>query len=432
MSRTGSNYSNRDLHSLIPGGAHTYSRGQDQFPRNAPKLLVKGKQIEVWANDGRKFLDMTMGLRSVSIGHAENSQRRFINKHISTGVNLSLPTPLEFELAERIIELIPSAEMVKFGKNGSDVTSASVRLARAYTGRDVVLRCKDNPFFSVNDWFIGDTPMNAGIPESVRNLTDNFNYGDIGSIEKKIQEHNRNIAAIILEPAGASQLSVPFLQALRQICDREGIILIFDEIISGFRYALGGVQEIAKVSPDLSTFGKAVANGYPLSILAGRKEVMEIGGIKHTRDRVFLMSSTFGPERSGLAAAIWTINQMQKNNGIENNWVMAERMKLHFNEYSASLGLQDRICMEGDAINPLLKLVDENGIPSPKLRATFLYETVEDGLLMNYIALSTRHREKFWRVYREKVEASLNRVRKRLDDGKLEPVGIEPVFRGKN
>jgi glutamate-1-semialdehyde 2,1-aminomutase len=274
--------------------------------------------------------------------------------------------------------------------------------------------------------------MNSGIPVSVRNLTDNFNYGDTDNIEKKIKEHHGNIAAIILEPAGASNLSVPFLQSLRQICNREGIVLIFDEIISGFRYALGGVQEIAKVTPDLSTFGKAVANGYPLSILVGRKEVMEIGGIKHNRDRVFLMSSTFGPERSGLAAAIWTINQLQKNNRIETNWEMAEQMKHHFNEYSFNLGLQDRVCMDGDAINPLLKFVDENGGSSPRLRATFLYETVEEGLLMNYIALSVQHRAQFWKEYREKIEASLNRVKKRIDEGKLEEVGIEPVFRRKN
>jgi len=274
--------------------------------------------------------------------------------------------------------------------------------------------------------------MNSGVPVPVRNLTDSFNYGDTENIVKKVKEHSGNVAAIILEPAGASKLSIPYLQFLRQVCDREGIVLIFDEIISGFRYALGGVQEIAKVTPDISTFGKAVANGYPLSILVGRKEVMEIGGIKHNRDRVFLMSSTFGPERSGLAAAIWTINQLQKNNSIETNWVMAEQMKNHFNQYSANLGIQDQICMEGDAINPLLKFVDDNGVSSPRLRATFLFETVEEGLLMNYVALSIRHREKFWKAYRQKIESSLNRVKKRIDAGKLEEVGIEPAFRRKN
>ena len=204
-------------HKLIPAGAHTYSKGDDQFPQLSPGFIIKGKGSRVWDADGNEFIDWGMGLRAVSLGHAYEPVLEAVREQLALGVNFTRPSTIEAEVAELLVELIPSAEMVKFAKNGSDVTTASVKLARAYTGRDIVVRCAEQPFFSVNDWFIGDTPCNAGIPIEVQNLTKRFSYNNIESLENILREYDGNIACVIMEPASIEHPNPGFLEKVREL-----------------------------------------------------------------------------------------------------------------------------------------------------------------------------------------------------------------------
>lgn len=288
------------LHQLVPGGAHTYSRGADQYPEHMAPILVGGSGARVWDVDGNRFVEYGMGLRSVTLGHGYRPVVDAVCAAIANGTNFSRPTELELQAAEDFLELVPGADMVKFAKNGSDTTTAAVRLARAVTGRTVVAVC-DQPFFSVDDWFIGTTPMNAGIPTEHVSSTVRFQFNDLESLSRVLTLHL--VACVVLEAATATAEPAPgFLEEVRRLCDSHGALLIFDEMITGFRWSEHGAQSVYGVRPDLSCWGKAMGNGFPVAALAGRREFMELGGLRTDADRVFLLSTTHGPETGALAA----------------------------------------------------------------------------------------------------------------------------------
>ena len=262
-------------HTLIPAGAHTYSKGDDQFPSNAPGFIVKGKGCYVWDIDGNKYLDWGMGLRSVILGHAYPRVVDAAKEQLKNGSNFTRPSPLEYELAELLHKILPSAEMVKLAKNGSDVNDAAIRLARAHTGRDKIAYCKDHPFFSVGDWFIGTTACNAGIPKSITDLSVSFKYNDVESVKAMFEQNPNQIACVIMEAATVDQPKDDFLNKVKEIAHQHGAVFILDEVITGFRYNLGGAQKHFNVNPDLTTFGKGIANGFSVSALVGKKEIME-------------------------------------------------------------------------------------------------------------------------------------------------------------
>src|SRR5262249_936668 len=279
-------------HRLIPGGAHTYAKGDDQYPEQAPGFLARGQGCHVWDMDGNEFIEYGMGLRSVTLGHAFAPVLEAVTRQLQCGANFTRPAAIEVECAEWLLGLIEGADMAKFAKNGSDVTTAAVKLARAHTGRDLVAICKDQPFFSTDDWFIGTTAMAAGIPQSIRAMTLSFRYNDLDSVDTLFRRYPGQIAGLVLEPAAAQEPAPGFLEGLRARCDAEGAILIFDEMITGFRWHRGGAQKLYGVVPDLSAFGKAIANGFSVSALVGKRELMELGGIRHEKERVFLLSTT--------------------------------------------------------------------------------------------------------------------------------------------
>ena len=369
-------------HSLIPGGAHTYSRGDDVYPACAPPVLVRGKGAHVWDLDDRCYLDWGMGLRSVILGYADERVDGAVSECLSLGVNLSRPVPEEFQLAELLTECIPSAEMVKFGKNGSDATSAAIRLSRAYTGRNGILRCADDPFLGVHDWFIGSTVMNRGIPEAVSQLTRGFLYGSMESVAEAYAALLGDVSAIILEPVGLQGLNLQFLTELSLFAKRHSIVLIFDETITGFRLAVGGAQEFTGVSPDLSTFGKGIANGFALSALAGRRDIMKLGGFDHNEDRVFLMSSTYGSERVGLAAGLKTLEVTIEEKVPNDLSAAAERLMSGFSGLVDSLGLNDLIRVGGTPLLPRVDFQTRNGCDDPWLKTLFQQEMLNDGILI--------------------------------------------------
>jgi len=247
-------------HNIIPGGCHTYAKGDDQYPVQAPAFLARGKGCHVWDVDGNEFIEYGMGLRTVTLGHAFPPVIEAAAKQMESGANFNRPTPIEVEAGEKLLSLIEGAAMVQFAKNGSDVNDAAIRVARAYTGRDRVGICGDHPFFSVSDWFIGTTPMNAGIPQAVQDLTVKFRYNDIDSVRDLFDQYPGEVACLIMEPGKYEPPKDGFLHEVKRLCSENGAVFILDEMITGFRYHLGGAQRLYDVIPDLSTFGKALGN----------------------------------------------------------------------------------------------------------------------------------------------------------------------------
>ena len=277
----------------IPLGSQTFSKSRTQYPVGiSPLFISKGRGSKVWDLDGNKYIDLVSSLASVTMGFNNQEINRAVRKQLRKGVTFSLPGRLEAQVAALITELVPSAEMVRFGKNGSDATSAAVRLARAYTGKDRVAVCG---YHGWQDWYIGSTTRNKGVPKEVANLTLTFQFNNIESFKSLINQYS-DLACIIMEPMNVCFPDPGFLELIRKIATDKKIILIFDETITGFRFSAGGAQELFGIQPDLSTFGKGIANGFPLSVVAGKKEIMK------EMENIFF-SSTFGGELLSLAAA---------------------------------------------------------------------------------------------------------------------------------
>ena len=289
------------LHEVVPGGAHTFAKGSDQYPEDMAPVLVRGRGARVWDVDGNEFVEYGMGMRAVTLGHGYGPVVEAVRAAIGDGVSFTRPTELELAAAEDFLRLVPGADMVKFCKNASDATSTALRLARAATGREVVAMCHDQPYFASQDWFVGTLPINTGVPAAVRSLVRGFGYNDLESLRAVLEAEP--VAAVIFEAASALAEPAPgFLEGVRALCDQHGTVLIFDETITGFRWAAGGAQSVYGVTPDLSTWGKAMGNGFSVGALAGCRDLMELGGLLTDRPRVFLLSSTHGAETTGLAA----------------------------------------------------------------------------------------------------------------------------------
>ncbi|HET6491534.1 MAG TPA: aminotransferase class III-fold pyridoxal phosphate-dependent enzyme [Burkholderiales bacterium] len=290
----------------IPQGSQTYSKSHHQFVRGAmPQFLARGAGCRVVDVDGNEYIDYVLGLLPIVLGYRDPDVDHAIRTQLELGITFSLPTALEADLAERLVRLIPCAEMVRFGKSGSDVTSAAVRLARAYTGREKIMICG---YHGWHDWYIATTSRSIGIPEAVRSQSVPVAYGRLDIVESMLKAEPDTFAGIILEPLTAQEPPVGFLEGLRELTHRFGALLIFDEIVTGFRINLGGAQKEYGVTPDLACFGKAMANGMPISAVVGRRDVMM------KMEQIFF-SGTFGGEALSLAAAIATLDKLERENG---------------------------------------------------------------------------------------------------------------------
>jgi len=421
---------------VIPGGAHTYSRGYDQFPVNAPQILSRGKGAYVFDPDGNRFLDYGMALRAVNIGYAEEEIDAAAIKQIKNGNNLTRPSMIELEAAELLTELIDSADMVKFTKNGSTSVSAAVKLARAYTGRDLVARCAEHPFFSYDDWFIGSTSLTRGIPKDVIEKTKLFRYNDLASLEELIARHPGQIACVVLEPAATEEPEDGFLLRVQELCRKHGIVFVLDEMITGFRWHMKGAQHIYGVKPDLCTFGKAMANGFSVSCVAGRREIMELGSIEFEgRERLFLLSTTHGAEMCGLGAFVATMDFMQRNKVVEHLWDYGAKLTTMLQQRAEGHGISKNFKVGGVACSPYYLTLDTSGTNSLALRTLFSQEMVRNGVLMPWIALSYRHGEEELAATERAIDLTFAVYRKALDEGVdkyLKGPTIKPVFRKYN
>lgn len=337
---------------LIPAHSQTLAKGPTQYVDGvAPKYLQRGQGSHVWDVDGNEFIDFNMGIGPISLGYGHYRVDQAIKKQLSDGITFSLVHPLEVELAELIRDVVPNADSVRYSKTGAEVTSAAVRLARAYTGRDKVLCCG---YHGWHDWYIGITARDAGVPQPVKDLVQTFSYNDIDSLTRSLDE---KVACVILEPMTFDFPQDGFLRRLKEACQANETLLIFDEMWTGFRWALGGAQEYFQVEADLACFSKAVANGMPISILTGRKDVMEL------LDEEVFFFTTFGGEALSLAAAVATIIEMQEQDVPGYLAAQGRKLKDGYNAIATKLGLNNITTCKGHPARTLMTFEASAGDP---------------------------------------------------------------------
>jgi glutamate-1-semialdehyde 2,1-aminomutase len=422
----------RKARNLIPGGAHTYAKGDDQFPANAPGCLVRGSGCHVWDADGNQYIEYGMGLRAVTLGHAFGPVIEAVAMQLPLGTNFSRPSSIEVECAEELLSLVPGAEMVKFCKDGSMAVDGAIKLARAHTGREMIAICSDHPFFSTNDWFIGLTDMPGGIPESKRRQAVKFRYNNLASLESLFEQHPGEIACIVMEAARIEEPSTDYLQQIKDCAHRHGALFVMDEMITGFRWHLNGAQTLFGVEPDLSTFGKALGNGFAVSALVGKREFMQRGGFDHDLERVFLLSTTHGAETHSLAAAIATMRYYRSNPVIDTLYARGARLRRGLDPVIARLGLEKNFELLGRDCSLLFATRDNELQPSQPFRTLFLQELVRHGVLAPSFIVSYSHSEADIDRTVEAASAALQVYRRALDEGIdrfLEGASVKPVFR---
>lgn len=423
------------FHALIPGGAHTYAKGDDQFPEFYPPIIARGEGCRVWDVDDNEYIEYGSGLRAICLGHAYREVNEAAFRQMQLGNNYVRPAKIELDAAEAFLDLVPGAEMVKFAKNGSDATSAAIKLARAYTGRDMVGLCGDHPFFSVDDWFIGTTAINRGIPKNLIEQSVTFRYNDIESVQALFSRHPRQIACLIMEPEKYDPLDLDFFHQMQALCEAEGTLLILDEMITGFRWHAGGAQTQYGIVPDLSTFGKAMGNGFAISALAGKRKYMELGGLHHNEERVFLLSTTHGAENHGLAAFMAVVEEYRKHDVIAYFQYQGERLRTGMQQIIDQHHLEGRVGIHGHPASLVFSTRDQNGEGSQPFRTLFMQESIKRGLLAPSLILNFSHKDKDIDQTLEIINEVAVVYRKALDEGidkYLEGRSVQPVYRKLN
>jgi glutamate-1-semialdehyde 2,1-aminomutase len=356
----------------IPLGAQTFSKSVTQYPQGvSPYFASHGKGSRLWDVDGNAYIDFINALASVTLGYCDPEVDTAVCAQLAKGTIFSLSHYLEAEVAEIICQLVPSAEMVRFGKNGSDATSGAVRVARAYTGRDHVIACG---YHGWQDWYIGATARNKGVPVATAELTHVVPYDDIGALERELERFADRVAAIIMEPMNVRFPSNGYLEAVRAAATRTGTVLIFDETITGFRLSLGGAQELFGVTPDLTTLGKGIANGFPLSAVCGRREMML------EMEEVFF-SFTMGGETLSLAAALATLKKLTEKPVIATIRKRGERLVEGLASRISTYGVSDFLSLSGHPSWSFLSFTDGPGATSWEIKTLWLQEMFDRGIL---------------------------------------------------
>ena len=410
---------------LIPSATQTFSKAPNQFVQGvAPTFLARGQGSHVWDVDGNEYIDYPMALGPVILGHNYPSVTEAVTRQIQDGAAFSLSHPLEVELAELLVEHIPCADMVRFGKNGSDATSGAVRAARAYTGREIIACCG---YHGWQDWYIGTTTRNLGVPQAVRELTVPFVYNDIGSLQQIFAQHPGQVAGVIMEPVGVVDPEDGFLGKVRDLAHREGAVLIFDEIITGFRLALDGAQGYYGVVPDLACYGKAMANGLPLSAVVGNRDIMEIF------DEIFF-SFTAGGEAVSLAASVATIKEIRDENVIGHIWAQGRKLQDGYNILSKEFGLGQVTACVGLPPRTVVTFQDPGGVDALVIKSLFQQECLRRGVLFSgghniCYSHSDQDIHKTLMVYRTVLEYLAQAVGEGDVLERLDGKPVEPVFR---
>ena len=407
---------------LIPAGTQTLAKGPGQYVNGvAPKYLYRGRGARVWDPDGNEYLDLSMAIGPVVLGYAHPAVNLAVKRQLDDGITFSLMHPLEVELAERIHDISPCAHAVRFAKTGAEATSAAVRVARAFTGRTKVLCCG---YHGWHDWYIGVTDRHAGVPEETRELTYTFDYNDIGSLEAALSD---DVACVILEPVVFQLPANNFLEQVKAACERAGALLVFDEMWTGFRLALGGAQAHYGVVPDLATFSKAIANGMPLSVLTGRADVMQL------LERDVFFFSTFGGEALSLAAALATIREIEEHEVPGHLAALGRRLRDGYHALANSLGMSEITDCVGPACRTLVTFNPEAVAPL-EAKSLVQQELLRWGILWSGThTLSLAHTDEDIEYILRAYENVLPVLRDAIGSGsvrtRLRGAPVEPVFR---
>ena len=411
---------------VTPLGAQTYSKSFRYYPQgNAPSFVKKGEGCYLYDVDGNKFIDFVCALGPITIGYNNEKVNNAVINQLNNGICYSLQDELEVLLAERLTKIIPCAEMVRFVKNGSDATTAAIRLSRAYTGRDLVALCG---YHGMHDWSIGATENNKGIPSDVSKLTKKFEYNNIESVKKLFEEYPNQIAAIILEPIQANGPKEGFLEELRELTKENNTILIFDEVVSGFRYALGGASELYEITPDLAAFGKGMGNGLPISAVAGKKEIMQL-----IEEGVFV-STTFGGETLSMAGSMAALDILSQEGAYDKIWELGTKMREGLQKLVEKYQLQDVIIVSGLPPHCGVEFEGINNLDYLDIATVFYKTMIDNGILTVGInCLNLSHTEKEIDLYLEAVEKAFIKINDVINndsiDETLKEEKINPIFR---
>jgi glutamate-1-semialdehyde 2,1-aminomutase/spore coat polysaccharide biosynthesis protein SpsF len=410
---------------LIPSCTQTFSKGPTQFVQGAaPVYLERGRNAHVWDVDGNEYIDTILGLGPVILGYCDPKVDDAVQQQLRNGVSFSLPHRLEVEVAEKFTAMIPCAEMIRFGKNGSDATSGAIRAARAYTGREIVACCG---YHGWQDWYIGTTTRNGGVPKGTCELTKTFTYNDLASLAEIFSRHPGQIAAVIMEPVSVDLPRDNFLQKVHDLTHANGAVLIFDEVITGFRLAKGGAQEYFGVIPDIACFGKAVANGFPLAAIAGRRELMKIF------DEIFY-SFTFGGETISLAAANATMQTFLDQDVVGVLWEQGARLQEGFNILAAGLGVAQYFTCKGLSPRTIIDITAPDGIDPLTIKGLLQQEMIRRGVLWagyHNVCFSMTESDVMHvlRAYRAALPVVSAALASGVPEKFLEGDGLQPVFR---
>ena len=409
----------------IPLGSQTFSKSITQFPRGAsPLFLDHGLGSHVWDVDGNEYIDFLNALLSVSIGYCDPDITNSVISQLKKGITFSLPHKLETEVSEMLVEMIPCAEMVRFGKNGSDATSAAVRLSRAFTNREHILVCG---YHGWQDWYIGSTARDLGVPESVKSLTHAFTYNDLDSLKEWFQKYPIDIAAVIMEPMSIDWPNQGFLQAVKEITRQYGAILVFDETITGCRFSIGGAQELFGVIPDLATFGKGLANGMPLSAVVGRRDIM-------LKMEDIFFSGTFGGETLSLAAAKIVLKKIKNDNIVQSLSRIGQLIIDGVSELIVQHKVDDFIQIKGHPSWSILVIQDTKNHTSWEIKTLLFQEMFKRGILsIGSHNISYSHSEAdvstLLNVYKEVLHIIYLAVHKGKMSELLEVEPLKPLFK---
>lgn len=409
----------------IPLGSQTFSKSRTQYPVGiSPFFIDKAKGAFVWDLDSNKYIDLVSALASITIGYRDSKIDNAVKKQLKKGSIFSLPGVLEAQVSEMIIDSVPSAEMVRFGKNGTDATSGAIRLARAYTGRDEIAYCG---YHGWQDWYIGVTSRNKGVPKSVSDLIHSFEYNNMESLNRLFEMKRNKIAAVIMEPMTMAFPKPGFLESVKEIAHKNGAVLIFDETITGYRFAKGGAQEYFSVTPDLTTLGKGIANGYPLSAIAGRREIMM------EMENIFF-SGTFGGELLSLAAAKAVLELHSSRDIAGELTLIGDKIANGVNKSIDSFNLHGAIQISGHPSWKFLNWQEFQGVKANVLKTYFMQEMFARGILVLgthnvNLALNEKNVKDILNVYNEVLGKMSNLISAGNLENHLKVKPLEPLFK---
>ena len=414
-----------EVKKVIPCATQTLSKGFTQWSVGAaPLFLESGKGCEVTDVDGNVYIDYGMALGPFILGYSDDDINKAITRQLEKGTMFTLPNLLELEASKLIIESVPCAEMVRFGKNGSDVTSAAVKLARAYTGKEKIIICG---YHGWQDWYIASTERNLGIPKVMEDLVISLQYNDIHQLNDIVSNHKGEIAGLIMEPVGAVEPQDNFLEDVRRITSINNIVLIFDELFTGFRWSLGGASEYFNITPDLACFGKAIANGMPVSCIAGKRHLME------KFEDVFF-SFTYAGETLSLVAIVETIKKLKDKNVYEHIEKEGNYLIDGINDLIIRHDLSKSISIIGYPFKSIFIFTQNDSYEPLELKTLFQQECAKRGVLfIGYHLISFSHKREHIDFTLSVYDEVMGIIKSAIDDncvrGKLIGDTVTQIFK---